>query len=260
MPSRDHPYLNGRFVATAHRGGWVDDADRDRENTIYAFTRAWELGYRVFETDVHLTSDGQLVAFHDSDLSRITGVRGQIGDHRWDELASVTVAGQDRIPLLSELLSSFPEAVFNIDIKAAPATQPLAELLAGTPDEHRVCVGSFSTARIERFRSLAPGVLTSASPAEAARYVFGLRRRGEPVGPGAVLQVPVRAFGGAVPVVRPDVLAAAHAHGRPVQVWTIDDPAEMERLIDLGVDGLITNDLVTLKRVLRSRGLWQEEA
>lgn len=260
MPSRDHPYLSGHFVATAHRGGWVDPADRDRENTIYSFTRAWELGYRFFETDVHLTSDGQLIAFHDSDLSRITGVQGHIGEHSWDELSSVKVAGHDRIPLLTELLAAFPDAVFNIDIKADPATVPLATLLTGGTDQDRVCVGSFSSPRLARFRELAPQVLTSASPAEVVRYVFGVGLGSPRFGQCALLQVPTRAFGGVVPVVRADVLAAAHAHGRPVQVWTIDDPAEMERLIDLGVDGLITNDLVALKRVLRARGLWQEES
>ncbi len=259
MPLRDHPYLSGRFIATAHRGGWVDPADKDRENTIYAFTRAWELGYRVFETDVHLTADGQLVAFHDSELDRITGVRGRIGEHTWDELSSVTVAGQDRIPLLTELLSAFPEAVFNIDIKVEQATEPLAALLNDSADQQRVCVGSFSSARLARFRQLAPQVLTSTSPREVARYVFGFGMRRPRFGDGEVLQVPVRAIGGLVPIVRPDVLAAAHAHGRPVQVWTIDNPTEMARLIDLGVDGLITNDLVALKQVLRNRGLWQEE-
>lgn len=260
MPLRDHPYLSGRFIATAHRGGWVDPADKDRENTIYAFGRAWELGYRVFETDVHLTRDGQLVAFHDSDLSRITGVEGAIGDHTWDQLSSVSVAGRDRIPLLSELLAAFPTAVFNIDIKVEAATEPLAALLAAGPDQARVCVGSFSTRRLERFRALAPGVLTSTSPAEVARYVFGLGWRRAPFGEGAVLQVPVQAVGGLVRVVRRDVIAAAHAHGRPVQAWTIDHPAQMEALIDRGVDGLITNDLVALKNVLRARGLWQEES
>ncbi len=259
MPLRDHPYLSGRFIATAHRGGWVDPADKDRENTIYAFTKAWELGYRVFETDVHATADGQLVAFHDSELGRITGMAGQIGDHSWDELSSVSVAGQDRIPLMSELLAAFPEAVFNIDIKADPATEPLAAMLAGSGDAPRVCVGSFSSARLARFRALAPDVLTSTSKLEVARYVFGFGLRRDRFGAGEVLQVPTRAFGGLVGVVRPDVVAAAHAHHRAVQVWTIDDPTEMARLIDLGVDGLITNDLVALKQVLRNRGLWQEE-
>jgi len=260
VPSRDHPYLRGRFVATAHRGGWVDPTDADRENTIYAFTRAWELGYRVFETDVHLTADGQLVAFHDTDLSRITGVAGQIGDHSWDELSSVPVAGRDRIPLMSELLAAFPDAVFNIDIKADPATEPLAAMLAGSDDAGRVCVGSFSSSRLARFRELAPDIVTSTSKVEVARYVFGIGLRRSRFGAGEVLQVPTRAFGGTVRVVRPDVVAAAHAHQRPVQVWTIDDPVEMERLIDMGVDGLITNDLVALKQVLRARGLWQEES
>jgi Glycerophosphoryl diester phosphodiesterase len=257
---RDHPYLSGHFVAMAHRGGWVDPEDRDRENTLYAFTKAWELGYRYFETDVHLTADGQLIAFHDSDLSRITGVVGRIGDHSWDELSSVLVSGQDRIPLMRELLTAFPQAVFNIDIKAEAATVPLADLLSDDAVAGRVCVGSFSSARLSRFRRLAPNVLTSASPAEVARYVFGFGLRTARFGECSALQVPVRAFAGTVPVIRPDVIAAAHAHGRPVQVWTVDDPAEMERLIDLGVDGLITNDLVALKTVLRARGLWQEES
>lgn len=227
---------------------------------MYAFERAVAEGYRHLETDVHTTADGRLVAFHDDDLERVVGVTGRIEEHPWSELTRLRVAGVDPIPLLSDLLDRFPQARFNIDIKTDSAAAPLADLLSRPDLAERVCVASFSSRRLRRFRRLAPQVTTAATPDEVAWFGFAPLLRRRPPGPGSVLQVPARILHDRVALVRHDVIAAAHAAGRSVQVWTVDDGPEIERLIDLGVDGIVSNDLRLLKSVLQRRGLWQEAA
>lgn len=257
MRAPDHRYLNSGFVAMAHRGGWLSGEDRARENTWYAFAQAVAEGYRYLETDVHTTADGHLIAFHDSELGRVTNASGTVNIHTWADLADVRVGDTDPISLLEELLDEFSGTYFNIDLKDEQSVAALPPLLARLGAEDRVCVASFSTSRLRRFRALAPRVLTAATPFEVAWYSLGFGLRRWRAGAGAVLQMPARVFGERIPLVRGDVIAAAHAAGCAVHVWTVDDVTEMERLIDLGVDGIITNEIGPLKRVLIERGMWK---
>lgn len=242
----------------AHRGGWLSLEDRSRENTWHAFAQAVAEGYRYLETDVRTTADGLVVAFHDSQLGGVTDRKGRIDSLTYAELADVRVGGSDPIPLLSELLAEFPATCFNIDLKDDASVAAVPPLLDLPGLRERVCVASFSTSRLRRFRRLAPQVLTATTPREVFWYAagFGFRRWFE-LGSGQVLQVPARVLGERAELVRPDVIAAVHAAGRAIHVWTIDDEAEMHRLIDLGVDGIISNEIGLLKRVLVDRGLWE---
>jgi glycerophosphoryl diester phosphodiesterase len=257
VSSAERPFSGGGFVAMAHRGGWLRLEDRSRENTWYAFAQAVAEGYRYLETDVHTTADGLLVAFHDSELGRVTDATGPIRSYSWADLADVRVGGSDPISLIEELLAEFSATYFNIDLKDDATAEALPAVLARTGAEHRVCVASFSTSRLRRFRKLAPNVLTATTPAEIAWYGFGFGLRRFRLGVGAAMQVPVRVAGERLRLVRPDVIAAAHKAGVAVHVWTIDDRAEMEHLIDLGVDGIVTNEIGILKQVLIERGLWE---
>lgn len=252
-----HPYLAGRFQALAHRGGWLTAEDRPRENTWHTFAQAVAEGYRYVETDVHATADGQLVAFHDSELGRVTDASGPVNARTLRELAQVRVGGSDPIASLEELLTEFSTTFFNIDLKDDASVVLLPPLLAKLNAEHRVCVASFSTSRLRHFRSLLPTVLTATTPTEVAWYGFGFGVRRLPFGTGAVLQVPARIWAERVPLVRPDVIAAAHAAGRAVHVWTVDDRAEMERFIEMGVDGIVSNEIGILKEVLIDHNLWE---
>jgi glycerophosphoryl diester phosphodiesterase len=256
---RDHPYLSAGFAAMAHRGGWVTPVDAPRENSVYAFRRAVELGFAYLETDVHASADGVLLAFHDDVLDRVTDATGRVDEFTWDELSGVRIAGLDPIPRFEDLLEAFPDTRFNIDLKDAGAVRPLAEALRRTGAVNRVCVGSFSSARLNAFRRLAPEVFTSSTPRAVAwaTHAFGFRR--VVLDPGTALQVPVRQPGVPLELVRADVVRLAHSTGRVVHVWTVNDEAEMHRLIDLGVDGLVSDDISTLKRVLLDRGLWEGE-
>lgn len=243
-----HPFLDWPApIALAHRGG----ASEAPENTLPAFQRAVDLGYRYLETDVHATADGVVVAFHDDDLSRTCGRPGFIHELTWAELSTVLVEGEAPIPRLDELFEAFPDARFNIDCKVDRVVEPLGDelLRAGVLD--RVCVGAFSDRRLRRLRKrLGPALCTSAGPIEIG--VLKLTGRALP-GPLA-MQVPVKQYG--ITLVTHRFVAACHRRGLEIHVWTIDDPAEMERLLDLGVDGLMTDVPGTLKDVLERRGQW----
>jgi glycerophosphoryl diester phosphodiesterase len=243
-----HPFLDWPGpIALAHRGG----ASEAPENTMPAFERAVGLGYRYLETDVHATADGVVVAFHDDDLRRTCNRPGRISELPWEEVATCRVDGKEPIPRLAELLAAWPEARLNIDCKKGNAVEPLAaELLkAGVLD--RVCVGAFNDLRLGRLRKrLGDGVCTSAGTVELGlQRIIGRTR-------SAVLaaQAPVRSFG--VTVINARFVERAHDRGIDVHVWTIDDPAEMHRLLDLGVDGIMTDRPAVLRDVLVQRGQW----
>jgi len=242
----DHPGP----LPLAHRGGASDNP----ENTMAAFAYAVELGYRYLETDVHTTSDGVLVAFHDEDLDRVTDRAGKIRELPWDEVSKARVGGEP-IPRVEELLDAWPDVRFNIDVKHDTAVEPLVDVLRKTDAYDRVCVGACSDKRLARFRNLVyDRVCTSMGPIAIAR--LRAASYGVPVGHvgGACSQVPVRR--GRVPVADRRYLDTAHSRGIRVHIWTIDDAPEMERLLDLGVDGIMTDRPAVLKDVLMRRGQW----
>ncbi|MFP5487911.1 MAG: glycerophosphodiester phosphodiesterase [Acidimicrobiia bacterium] len=243
-----HPYLDWPGpIPFAHRGGAGDHP----ENTMPAFEHAVSLGYTYLETDVHATADGVLVAFHDPDLSRTCDRDGTIESLTWRELSAARVDGREPIPLFEDLVGAFPEARFNIDCKADAALEPLVHAIRRLDALDRVCIGSFSDRRLRRLRgALGDGLCSSFGPAQVASLVLTGR---VPWG-GQVAQVPVRQ--GPVTVVSERTVTAAHRRGIQVHVWTIDDPDEMHRLLDLGVDGIMTDRPQHLKDVLVDRDAW----
>ena len=258
MRAADYAFFQPRFIAMAHRGGYVDPAEADRENTLYAFAEAMALGYTYLETDVHLTRDGVLVAFHDDHLDRLTEHTGRIADITLAELNRDRPDSLGRVPTLDELFEALPTARFNIDMKADATVAPLAAAIRAHQAEDRVCVASFGQTRLRDFRRLAgPAVATSASLPGVMWHMLPFLPDVHP-GPAVALQVPLTRSLAGVPVhvFSPALVARAHARGLRLQVWTIDDPDEMDRLIDAGVDGLVTNRIDVLKEVLVRRGLW----
>ena len=219
-----------------------------------AFGRAVELGYRYLETDVHTTADGVVVAFHDDALDRVTDRTGRIAALPWAEVKRARVGGHP-VPLLDEVLGTWPEVRVNIDPKHDASVVPLVDVLRRTQAFHRVCVAAFSDRRLARFRRLTGHqVCTGMGPGEIAR--LRVAAWGGLTGPfaAACVQVPIRY--GRVPLVDRRLLSSAHRRGLPVHVWTIDDPIEMDRLLDLGVDGIMTDRPLVLKQVLQRRGQW----
>lgn len=222
-----------------------------------AFEGAIALGYRYVETDVHVTADGVLLAFHDDRLDRVTDRTGLIRELPWREVQRARVAGTEPIPTLEDLLGTWPTLRVNIDPKHDSAVDALVNVIVRTRSLHRICVGSFSDRRLARLRALlGDGLCWSFGPRRVAR--LRAASFGAPAGriEGYCLQVPTRI--GKLSVVDERFVRAAHRRGLQVHVWTVDDPVEMERLLDLGVDGLMTDEPAVLKQVLTRRGQWVE--
>ncbi|GAB3082980.1 glycerophosphodiester phosphodiesterase family protein [Micromonospora schwarzwaldensis] len=249
-----HGYLDAPApLAFAHRGG---AADGD-ENTAAAFARAVALGYRYVETDVHATADGVPVVFHDPTLRRVTGEAGRIADLRFADLASVRVGGAALVPRLDDVLGAWPEVRFNVDVKADGGVEPTVAAVGRAGAGDRVLLASFSDARLTRLRALAgPKVATGLGMRGVARLrMASLHGRALRLPPSvAAAQVPA-SYGG-IPVVDRRFLAYCHRIGLQVHVWTIDEPARMHQLLDLGVDGIMTDHVGVLRDVYRSRGHW----
>ncbi len=208
-------------------------------------------GYRYLETDVHLTADGVVVAFHDDDLTRTCGRPGRISELTWSEVADVRVDGREPIPRLLDLLEAFPNARLNIDCKSDRVVGPLGDELERANAFDRVCIGSFSDRRLARLRRrYGQRLCTSYGPAElGVLKVLHIRRAGVPA-----VQSPVTWKGRTII----DAAFIERCHGRniAVHVWTIDDRDEMSRLLDLGVDGIMTDRPAVLRDVLVERGQW----
>jgi len=244
-------------LAFAHRGG----AATAGENTADAFAYAIALGYRYLETDVRATRDGVAVLLHDPTLERVAGLPAAVADLSWADLATVRVGGAAAVPALAEMLAAWPRARFNLDVKADAAVEPALAAVRRCAAEDRVLLASFSDARLARLRRLAgPKMASSLGRRAVAR--LKLASLGPPAAlarprlpPTAVAaQVPRRA--GRVPVVDARFIRYAHRRGLQVHVWTVDEPAHMHELLDLGVDGIMTDHVEVLREVYRSRGCW----
>lgn len=249
-------------LAFAHRGG-IESAP---ENSLAAFAAAVDLGFTYLETDVHLTRDGVVVAAHDERLDRVSDTQGEIASMTWGEVSRARLGGSEPVPTFEELLEAFPGSRFNIDPKSDAVVDPLLDVIVRTDSVDRVCIGAFSQRRIQRVRDrMGNAMCTAAGPREtagamaAARMGRTTRRRGA-TAPGGqpgygCMQIPLRHKG--VPVLTAGLLEWAHDHRVQVHVWTVDDPSEMHRLFDMGVDGIMTDRPSVLRHVLDERSQWR---
>jgi len=280
MAPSPRSWLERRVIAYAHQGGSFEGPS----STLFAIERALARGASAIELDVHATKDRRLVVCHDETVDRTTNHHGEIAHltlpelrdmdnaYWWIEGAAAspghgrddyTLRGKapvDRrlgIATLEEVAESFPGVLLNLDIKrTAPAVEGYEELLS---DELRrleltgtVIVASFLDDAIQRFRALAPEVATSAATTETATFFFSLHDGVPVVPPVCAFQVP--ATFGDVTVVDERFVEAAHAAQVAVHVWTVNDTLEMARLLDLGVDGLISDTPSALAALLAERG------
>ena len=247
-----HPFLDHDGPAAfAHRGG----AAEAPENTMAAFQRAVDLGFEHLELDVRATADGEVVVFHDATLDRVTHHTGPVGQRTLAELAGVRVAGTEPIPRLLDVLDAWPDVRINVDPKDDGVSVPLAELLAERAPFDRVCVMAFSDRRLRRLRArFGDRLCTALGPLGMTRMRLAASgvRTGRP--PGEVAQVPP-VLGGRQ-LLDEDVVRVARAWDTPLHAWVVDHPGEMERLLDVGVDGIMTDRPTVLRDVLRSRGAW----
>jgi glycerophosphoryl diester phosphodiesterase len=221
---------------------------------MVAFEAAVALGYRYVETDVHATADGVLLAFHDHTLDRVTDLTGEIETLPYSTVRNARV-GTEPIPLLEEVLGEWPDLRVHIDAKHAPAVAPLVAAIDRTAAHDRVCIGAFSDRRVAALRRLGRGrICTWMGRGE----ILALRAAGfgipTPRSPAGCTQVPVRQ--GRLLLLDSRFVEGAHRRGVAVHAWTINDRDEMGRLLDLGVDGILSDRPTLLKEVFVQRGLW----
>jgi glycerophosphoryl diester phosphodiesterase len=239
----------GHPIVIAHRGSrllWP-------ENTLTAFAAAAEFGVRFFETDLRLTADGEVVCHHDATLDRTTAASGPVRFRTVSDLREIDAGYRHRvggsfpfrgtgvrIPTLEELLTAYPRHGVIVDLKEEGLEAPLWELIERLGAHDRLIVGSFSSARVQRFRIVSGGsVAISGGPGEITRLIAAARLGREPSIEAQAMQVPVSWYG--VPVITRRFVDAAHRMGLLVHAWTINEPNEALRLLALGVDGLITD-------------------
>jgi glycerophosphoryl diester phosphodiesterase len=235
--------------AFAHRG-YAPDGD---ENSLAAFQRAVDLGFSYLETDVQVTADGVALAFHDTRLDRLTELRGRIDALPWAVVRRARIAGREPIPLLADVLTTWPHARINLDVKSTRSVAATIEVLRRTRAVDRVCVAAFATRRIVAVRqALGPGLCTAFGPGA----VLSLRLSGRARLRGAACVEAPASVGGRQ-VVDGRFVRASHRLGLPVIAYTVNDVAQMRRLLDLGVDGLMTDRAELLRSELDERGQWQ---
>src|SRR6478672_10063205 len=223
-----------------------------------AFEACVGQGYRYLETDVRVTADGELVVCHDATLERVTDRTGRIETMSWPEVSTACIGGREPILRLEDLLGAWPDVRFNLDIKAAGVLAPLVRTIRRLKVADRICLASFSDARIAAARRLfGPSVCTSLGP----RGVAALRLSSySPRAAGLVriqagcAQVPLQLGGRAL--VDERFLAAAHARDLKVHVWTVDSEADATAMLDLGVDGVMTDRPAMMRDLMQDRGQW----
>jgi len=259
MIARDFSYCATPFAAMAHRGGGAWGPNIGKENTLHAFAQAVSLGYRYLETDLQVTSDERLVCFHDDNLKRVTGQDGQVCEMSSAELGEVRVSGEP-IPFFDDVVEAFPDVRFNLDLKAEGVIRLLVKAIRAHRLQDRILVDSFSQARLSQFRAATRGQIPTAMAPWGVAWTALVPLLGRLIAsPGVAVQVPVRTSWGrlGLEIVTPQTIEAIHSIGKVIHVWTIDQPAEMERLIDMGVDGIITDRPDLLKDILVRRNLWE---
>lgn len=255
----------------AHRGA----SGEAPENTLLAFQRAADLGITYIELDVHLTRDGQVVVFHDDTLERTTNGHGQVKDYPLAELQQLDAGykfsphagkifpfrGQGvTLSPLAEVLGSFPQIRFTVEIKQKdpPIEEQVIAVIQECGVADTVVLASEHDAVVNRVRSLAPTIATNCAAGEVFEFMQKVftEQPGGYFPPGQAFQIPPE-YGG-VTLVTPETVTAIHDSGAEVHVWTINDPDEMEKLFDLGVDGIMSDFPGLLLDVAQKRGLWSE--
>jgi len=240
-----HPYLDVSGVAiSAHRGGSMEAP----ENTIESFEYSIEIGSSYIETDVQLSSDGIPYIFHDDDLSRLFQKDIVFNSLHSDEINQLMLFDKYRIPTLESTLNKFPNTFFQIDVKTDEVVLPALEVIKKTNSIKNVCLASFSSKRLKQVHNLHPEICLSMGPFEVMKLLLASYNLYKKKVPGNCLQIPIYQYG--IKLVTKRFINYVHSIGLKIHVWTINDEDTMLKLIDLGVDGIITDRPKTLKDLL----------
>ena len=229
-------YLNYKGLAVlAHRGGAIES----HENTLESFYYSIGLGCKFIETDVQLSLDGVPYIFHDDDLKRLTGKSNSFNSYPSTEIDNIKLFNKFKIPTLEETLNTFPNTHFQIDFKSDEVVLPAIEIIKKTGSVNRVCIASFNSDRLKVVRHKLPDVCLSMGPREVLALLlksYGINKKDIP---GDCLQIPIYKYG--LKLVTKRFVDFVHSQNLKIMVWTINDKKNMDYLISLGVDGIITD-------------------
>ena len=233
-------FLDSEFQGFVHRG----DTSIFLENTIEAFQSAVSLGYQYLETDLRETSDGKIITFHDPNLKRITGANITISETKFSDIRMRRLPSRETIPTIDELLEEFPDSFFNMDLKVNQIEEKVLKKINSHNALERVCLGSFNSRTIKKINSLEPKILTSMGISQVIMYKFFQKKN-----LSKLIQIPTHWKG--IKVITKKFIDRLHNDGLKVHVWTINKEKEMQSLIDLGVDGIMTDNASGLIKVMK---------
>lgn len=240
-------------LAIAHRGG----AGLAQENSLAAFALASALGLRYLETDIRMTRDGHLVCFHDATLERVTSATGPVRSQSLRDLRALRINGIEPIPTFGEALDAFPEQFFSVDLKDKASIEPLVKILRRKGVAERVCIAGAWDGWLAHVRREVPEVTTALGWRSLTALLSCARaglRPPKALATAEFAHVPIKL--GRVPIYVERLVAMSHDIGVRVVVWTVDEPVVMRRLLDAGVDAIITDRPDVLREVLLSRDQW----
>ena len=239
------------IVPIAHRGASLLAS----ENSFESFRKAFDLGYRVIETDIHSSKDGTAYIFHDITLERLTGENLKISDLKDVDIDSLKINNSSIIPRLSNVFEEFPEGLFNLDAKTWKSTMPIVETIKNMGCCSRVCIGSFNDRRINAIiKELGLETCHSMGTSNVIKFYLGAQLGIEQHFTSQCIQLPIKMFG--ISLTTRQVLSYARKLGIKIHFWTVNNPVVMQNLLELNVDGIMTDDCVLLKEIMKEQNKW----
>ena len=239
------------IVPIAHRGASLLAS----ENSFESFRKAFDLGYRVIETDIHCSKDGTAYIFHDITLERLTGENLKISDLKDVDIDSLKINNSSIIPRLSNVFEEFPEGLFNLDAKTWKSTTPIVDTIQNMGCRSRVCIGSFNDRRVNAIiKELGLETCHSMGTSNVIKFYLGAQLGVEQHFTSQCIQLPIKMFG--ISLTTRKVLSYARKLGIKIHFWTINNPVIMQQLLELNVDGIMTDDCVLLKEIMKEQNKW----
>ena len=239
------------IVPIAHRGASLLAS----ENSFESFRKAFDLGYRVIETDIHSSKDGTAYIFHDITLERLTGENLKISDLKDVDIDSLKINNSSVIPRLSNVFEEFPEGLFNLDAKTWKSTMPIVETIKNMGCRSRVCIGSFNDWRINAIiKELGLETCHSMGTSNVIKFYLGAQLGTEQHFTSQCIQLPIKMFG--ISLTTRQVLSYARKLGIKIHFWTVNNPVVMQNLLELNVDGIMTDDCALLKTIMEEKHKW----
>ena len=238
-------YQKDLFIGLSHRG----NSKKFIENSFEAFNSVIQLGYKYIETDLRMTLDNEVIAFHDPDLKRLFNLDLQVKDLTFNEINNLFKEQNSSLLTLEDALKKFPEINFNIDLKVSKVIQDSIRVVADLNAFDRVCFASFHSSHTEKVLRHNQKAIVSMGMKDIALFKF-LKLNYKNI---KIIQIPLKWKG--IKVLTRNLIKKAHKSNLQVHVWTINDRKTINNLIDLGVNGIVTDEPELLMEIMKERDL-----